>query len=35
MYRWKFLATEVDDLNFSYAVKNIKKNNMTDFIHGT
>lgn len=33
MYRWKFLATEVDDLNFNYAVKNIKKNNMFDYIH--
>lgn len=30
--KWSFLATEVDDLNFTYAIKNIKKNNMGDFI---
>ena len=32
--KWKFLATEVDDTNYEYAVKNVYKNNFTELIKG-
>lgn len=34
MNGWYFLATEVDDICFDYATKNVEQNNMADLIKG-
>lgn len=34
MNGWYFLATEVDDICFDYAKKNVEQNNMSDLIKG-
>lgn len=34
MNGWYFLATEVDDICFDYATKNVEQNNMSDLIKG-
>lgn len=34
MNGWFFLATEVDDICFNYAKKNVEQNNMSDLIKG-
>lgn len=31
---WYFLATEVDDMCFNYAKKNVEQNNLSDLIKG-
>lgn len=31
---WHFLATEADEVNFTYAKKNLERNNLTDRITG-
>lgn len=35
MNGWYFLATEVDDICYNYAKKNVEQNNMADLIKGT
>lgn len=35
MNGWYFLATEVDDICFDYATKNVEQNNLSDLIKGT
>jgi 23S rRNA A1618 N6-methylase RlmF len=32
--QWTFLATEADELNYEYAVKNLEANNLTERIKG-
>lgn len=34
MNGWYFLATEVDDICFNYAKKNVEQNNMSELIKG-
>lgn len=34
MNGWYFLATEVDDICFDYATKNVEQNNLSDLIKG-
>lgn len=34
MNGWYFLATEVDDICFDYATKNVEQNNLSDLIRG-
>jgi len=34
MNGWHFLATEVDDICFDYATKNVEQNKMSEFIKG-
>lgn len=34
MNGWYFLATEVDDICFDYAKKNVEQNKMSDLIKG-
>lgn len=34
MNSWYFLATEVDDICFDYATKNVEQNNLSDLIKG-
>lgn len=34
MNKWRFLATELDDTNFTCAVKNVERNQMTNLIQG-
>lgn len=34
MNGWYFLATEVDDICFDYATKNVEQNNLSDLVKG-
>lgn len=34
MNGWFFLATEVDDICFDYATKNVEQNNLSDLVKG-
>lgn len=34
MNGWYFLATEVDDICFDYATKNVEQNNLSELIKG-
>lgn len=34
MNGWYFLATEVDDICFNYATKNVEQNSLSDLIKG-
>lgn len=34
MNGWYFLATEVDDICFDYATKNVEQNSLSDLIKG-
>lgn len=34
MNGWYFLATEVDDICFDYATKNVEQNNLSELVKG-